>query len=63
MGAQYTLQQLVTMGVYQPLTATQDFQAFNLANGDTLIGSLKRYSAMVNIEHKVFGDTWWASAT
>ena len=56
-GGQYSLQQLLTMGVYQPLTAAQDFQAFNLANGETLIGSLKRYSAMVNMEHKIFGDS------
>ena len=55
-GGQYTLQQLLNSNVYVPLTAKQDFQSFNLANGETLIGSLKRYSGMVNMEHKVFGD-------
>jgi hypothetical protein len=33
------------MGVYIPKTGTQQFETFNLANGETLIGSLKRYSA------------------
>jgi iron complex outermembrane receptor protein len=55
-GAQYTLQQLITMGIYKPVTTTQEFQTFNLADGETLIGSLKRYSSMVNMEHKIFGD-------
>jgi iron complex outermembrane receptor protein len=52
----YTLQQLLTMGVYTPLTTTQAFHAFNLANGETLSGALKRYTAMANFDHKIFGD-------
>jgi len=55
-GSQYTINQLVSMGVYNAVTPDQDFQTFNLANGETLIGALKRYSAMVNADHKVFGD-------
>ena len=56
-GSQYTIQQLVSQGVYNAVTPDQDFQTFNLANGETLIGSLKRYSAMINAEHKIFGDS------
>ncbi len=55
-GGQYTLAQLVSMGVYTPETTTQAFHALNLAAGETLLGGLKRYSAMTNIEHKIFGD-------
>jgi iron complex outermembrane receptor protein len=44
------------MGVYVPETADQAFQALNLAAGETMIGSLKRYSTMINMEHKIFGD-------
>ena len=39
-GAQYTLQQLITMGIYKPVTTTQEFQTFNLADGETLIGNV-----------------------
>jgi iron complex outermembrane receptor protein len=56
-GGQYTIQQLVAQGVYTPVTPTQDFETFNLANGETLIGALKRYSAMINADHKIFGDS------
>jgi iron complex outermembrane receptor protein len=55
-GGQYTINQLVTMGIYIPLTADQALHEFNLAYGETLIGTLKRYSAMTAIEHKIFGD-------
>jgi iron complex outermembrane receptor protein len=55
-GSQYTIQQLVAMGVYVPKTSAQAFQALNLANAQTLIQSLKRYSAMANWEHKIFDD-------
>ena len=30
---------------------------FNLANGETLTAFLKRYSAMFNAEHKIFGNS------
>jgi len=53
-GGQYTIQQLVSMGYYVAQTPTQQFQAFNLASGETLIGYLKRYSAMANFEHHIF---------
>jgi iron complex outermembrane receptor protein len=55
-GGQYTLQDLLNSGVYVPETADQAFHALNLAAGETLIGALKRYSAMVNMDHKIFGD-------
>ncbi len=44
-------------GTYVPLTSTQALDHFNLANYETLIGSLKRYSAMVNFDHKIAGNT------
>jgi len=52
----YTIDQLVAMGVYIPKTGTQQFQTFNLAAGETLLGDLKRYSASATFEHKIFGD-------
>jgi len=55
-GGQYTLAQLITMGVYTPESATTAFHKLNLAAGQTQIASLKRYSAMTNIEHKIFGN-------
>jgi iron complex outermembrane receptor protein len=55
-GGQYTIDQLVAMGDYTPETTTQAFHALNLANGETLIGSLKRTSLVINAEHKIFGD-------
>lgn len=55
-GGQYTLQQLIANGTYVPHTADETFQHFNLAKGETLIGALKRYSATINMEHKIFGD-------
>ena len=55
-GGKYTIAQLVSMGVYVPESSTAQFQTFNLANNETLIGQLKRYSAMANFDHKIFGD-------
>ena len=52
----YTIDQLVSMGVYVPKTGTQQFQTFNLAAGETLLGDLKRYSATMTMDHKIFGD-------
>lgn len=62
-GQQYTITQLVSMGVYVPVTTADQFELFNLANGETLIGSLKRYSAMVNMDHKIFGNSLQAFGT
>ena len=56
-GGNFTIQQLVANGTYIPLTSTQALDHFNLANYETLIGSLKRYSAMVNFEHKIAGNS------
>ena len=56
-GGNLTIQQLVANGTYVPLTSTQALDHFNLANYQTLIGSLKRYSAVINLEHKIAGDT------
>ena len=55
-GGQYTLQQLIANGTYVPHTAADTFQHFNLAKGETLFGSLKRYSAMISMDHRIFGD-------
>ena len=55
-GGNYTIQQLVAMGIYVPKTGTQQFETFNLANNETLIGYKKEYGAMMNLEHKIFGD-------
>jgi iron complex outermembrane receptor protein len=55
-GGTYTIAQLVANGTYIPETTDAQFQTFNLARGETMSSYLKRYSAMVNVEHKVFGD-------
>jgi iron complex outermembrane receptor protein len=55
-GGQYTIDQLVAMGDYTPETTAQAFHALNLAAGETLIGSMKRYSTIINVEHKIIGD-------
>jgi len=55
-GGTATIDQLVANGTYIPETTTQQFQAFNLANNETLIGAKKEYGAMANFEHKIFGD-------
>jgi len=54
-GGAYTINQLVAQGIYVPKTPDQILDGFNLANNLTLIGYLKRYSAMVNMEHRIFG--------
>jgi hypothetical protein len=51
------------MGVYNPVSAANQFTLFNLADGETLIGALKRYSAMVNMDHKIFGNALQGFAT
>ncbi|HEY1849267.1 MAG TPA: TonB-dependent receptor [Opitutaceae bacterium] len=56
-GGTYTIDQLVANGTYVPKTADQIFEKFNLASGETMLGSLKRYSAMVNLDHKIFGSS------
>jgi iron complex outermembrane receptor protein len=56
-GGNYTIGQLVSMGIYVPITPTQSLDAFNLANGETLSQSLKRASALTNFDHKIFGET------
>jgi iron complex outermembrane receptor protein len=56
-GLQYSIQQLVQMGVYSPVTAQQLETGFNVANQQTLLASLNRRSAMANFEHHVFGDS------
>ena len=56
-GGKYTIDQLVALGIYVPKTATQVLDEFNLAQGETLSSYLKRYSAMVNMEHKIAGDS------
>jgi iron complex outermembrane recepter protein len=55
-GGTYTLAQLIARGIYVPLTTSQAFHEFNLANGETMIQSEKRYSAMATWEHKIAGD-------
>jgi iron complex outermembrane recepter protein len=55
-GNQYTIDQLVAMGVYVPVSNAVDGTTFNLANGETLSQSLKRASAMTTVDHKIYGD-------
>jgi iron complex outermembrane receptor protein len=55
-GLQYSIDQLVQMGVYQPVTQQQLQTGFNVANQQTLLASLERRSAMANFEHQIFGD-------
>jgi iron complex outermembrane recepter protein len=55
-GGTYTIAQLVANGTYIPETTANQFQAFNLAENETLIGYKKEYGAMANMEHKIFGD-------
>ena len=56
-GGTYTIQQLVANGTYVSKTAAQVFDTFNLANNETMISYLKSYSAMMNVEHKIFGNS------
>jgi len=62
-GGTYTIQQLVSMGVYNDLGSFNDQsvitkvqQILNLAAKQNLIQSSKRQSATVNATHKIFGD-------
>jgi len=55
-GTQYTIDQLVQMGVYSPLTPQQVLAGYNLANEQTLQESMKRRSAVANFEHDLIGD-------
>ena len=59
-GGNSSIQQLVANGTYVPLTSTQALDHFNLAQYQTLIGSLKRYSAMINLDHKIAGNSFEA---
>ncbi len=56
-GGAYTIDQLVANGTYVPEASGDIFHKFNLAAGETMLGSLKRYSAMVNFDHKIFGSS------
>ncbi len=51
-----TIDQLVASGDYVERSADDVFERLNLAKGQTLLQYLKRYSAMANFEHKIFGD-------
>jgi iron complex outermembrane receptor protein len=62
-GGAYTIQQLVSMGVYKDLGSFNDpgvlsqvEHIYNLANHEYLEQSLKRQSALVNLDHQIFGD-------
>jgi iron complex outermembrane recepter protein len=55
-GGTYTIGQLVAQGVYVPKSPGQILDELNLSDNLTLIGYLKRYSAVANMEHKVFGN-------
>jgi iron complex outermembrane recepter protein len=55
-GGAYTIGQLVSKGVYVPKTPNQVLDGFNASNNITLIGYLKRYSALANMEHRIFGS-------
>jgi iron complex outermembrane recepter protein len=62
-GGNYTIQQLVSMGVYKDLGSFNDpgvlsqvEHIYNLANHEYLEQSLKRQSALVNIDHQIYGD-------
>jgi iron complex outermembrane receptor protein len=62
-GGKYTIQQLVSMGVYKDLGSFNNpgvlssvEQIYNLANNEYLQQSLKRQSALVNMDHQIFGE-------
>jgi iron complex outermembrane recepter protein len=62
-GGSYTIQQLVSMGVYKDLGSFNNpgvlssiEQIYNLATRQYLEQSLKRQSALVNIDHQIYGD-------
>lgn len=52
----YTINQLVSMGVYTPESTATQFTEFNLANGETLLQALKRYSFVADIQHNIFNN-------
>lgn len=56
-GLQYSIDQLVQMGVYEPVTQQQLQTGYNVANQQTLLASLERRSATVDFEHHFFGDS------
>jgi len=66
-GGKYTIQQLVSMGVYIDggNDATQEpaiaAKIFNFSQGQTLIQSMKTQSFSVNITHDIFGESLKAS--
>ncbi len=62
-GGTYTIQQLVSMGIYKDLGSfnnpgvlSQVEHIYNLANHEYLEQSLKRQSALVNMDHQIYGD-------
>lgn len=55
-GGMYSIDQLVAMGIYTPVTGSQALHGFNLANYVTLLTNMKRRSVAVNITHKIYGD-------
>jgi|CZKI01.1.fsa_nt_gi iron complex outermembrane receptor protein len=55
-GLQYSLPQLVQMGVYLPVTPQQLETGYNVANQQTLLASLQRRSVVADFEHHFFGD-------
>ena len=55
-GGKYTIAQLVANGTYIPVSTTTAFHALNLANAQTLLQEMKRYSALANFDHKIFDE-------
>jgi iron complex outermembrane receptor protein len=55
-GLQYSIDQLVQMGVYDPVTAQQLQTGYNVANQETLLASLDRRSVVADFEHHFLGD-------
>jgi iron complex outermembrane receptor protein len=55
-GLQYSIDQLVQSGAYQPVTPQQLQSGYNVANQQTLLASLKRRSVMADFEHQFFDD-------
>jgi iron complex outermembrane receptor protein len=63
-GGQYTIQQLVSMGVYKDLGSFNDpgvvsqvQHIYNLAANQYLTTANKRESVTINMAHKIFGDS------
>jgi iron complex outermembrane receptor protein len=53
---QYSISQLVQMGIYTPVTEQQVVGGYNLAPYQTLLDSLKRRSVVGTFEQKISGD-------